>query len=91
MASFLNGFKICMNSNASFVSSYIYSGLSLSRTRKGPRDLFEIERVRDKEKLVNLRKTEREKEISGYMMKISYLKALHKSRYKLEVDSKKTT
>ena len=29
--------------------------LSLSRTRKGPRDLFEIERVRDREKLVNLR------------------------------------
>ena len=24
MASFLNGFKICMNSNASFVSRYIY-------------------------------------------------------------------
>ena len=34
-----------------------YSGLSLSRTRKGPRDLFKIERVRDREKLVNLRKT----------------------------------
>ena len=32
--------------------------LSLSRTRKGPRDLFEIEIVRDREKLVNLRKTE---------------------------------
>ena len=45
-----------------------YSGLSLSRTRKGPRDLFEIERARDREKLVNHRKTEREKEISGYMM-----------------------
>ena len=38
-----------------------YSGLSLSRTRKGPRNLFEIERVRDREKLVNLRKTENEK------------------------------
>ena len=35
-----------------------YSGLSLSRTRKGPRNLFEIERVRDREK----------KEISGYMI-----------------------
>ena len=28
----------------------IYSGLSLSQTRKGPRNLFEIERVRDKER-----------------------------------------
>ena len=40
------------------VQLFIYSGLSLSRTRNGPRDLFEIERVRDREKLVNLRKTE---------------------------------
>ena len=35
-----------------------YSGLSLSRTPKGPRDVFEIKRVGDREKLVNLRKTE---------------------------------
>ena len=27
-----------------------YSGLSLSRTRKGPRNLFEIERVGDRER-----------------------------------------
>ena len=26
-----------------------YSGLSLSRTRKGPTDFFEIEKVRDRE------------------------------------------
>ena len=31
-----------------------YSGLSLSRTRKGPTNLFEIEKVRDRE---NCRKT----------------------------------
>ena len=37
----------------------MYSGLSLSRTRKGPRDLFEIERVRDGEKLVNLNEKKR--------------------------------
>ena len=30
MASFLNGFKICMNSNASFVSSYIYDIYTIS-------------------------------------------------------------
>ena len=29
-----------------------YSGLSLSRTRKGPANLFEIERVRDRERKI---------------------------------------
>ena len=55
-------------SGLSLYLELVRSGLSLSRTCKGPRDLFEIERVRDREKLVNLRKTEREEEISGYMM-----------------------
>ena len=31
---------------------YIYSSLSLSRTRKGPENLFEIERVRDRERKI---------------------------------------
>ena len=30
--------------------SYTVDSLSLSRTRKGPRNLFEIERVRDRER-----------------------------------------
>ena len=29
-----------------------YSGLSLSRTRKGPENLFEIERVQDRERKI---------------------------------------
>jgi len=33
-------------------SEYNYSWLSLSRTRKGPENLFEIERVRDRERKI---------------------------------------
>ena len=33
-----------------------YSRLSLSRTRKGPVNLFEIEKVRDREKVLKIRK-----------------------------------
>ena len=34
---------------SSFLLLGLYSGLSLSRTRKGPTNLFEIEKVRDRE------------------------------------------
>ena len=34
----------------SFIDKSRYSGLSLSRTRKGPSNSFEIERVRDRER-----------------------------------------
>ena len=34
------------------LSSMIYNWLSLSRTRKGLEDLFEIERVRDRERKI---------------------------------------
>ena len=45
MASFLNGFKICMNSNASFVSSYIYIYLwySLVKPHKKMSDIADGE------------------------------------------------
>ena len=41
--------KFCANLSILYL---IYSWLSLSRTRKGPENLFEIERVRDRERKI---------------------------------------
>ena len=40
-----------INCKAMYSKVWYYSGLSLSRTRKGPENLFEIEKVRDREKI----------------------------------------
>ena len=41
---YMLNYRIIKNTNSAY-----YSGLSLSRTRKGPTNLFEIEKVRDRE------------------------------------------
>ena len=40
-----NPFKLAETLSIKIIQIYLYSGLSLSRTRKGPTNLFEIEKI----------------------------------------------